>query len=166
MTPREKYIKYIIAACNEMRLDYFPQVEASELLYRVITLEDIYLPLTLGTSSYDVPSLGSDFSNVILFVALMNNGRLRQVLIRRLISKAEENPDDNYVYKKSLQPKKLTSILEQLELSPGLPPQNNEPISSISCWGLREWIKSYAIFQQIWKNENCISCRWIIRGCI
>lgn len=64
MTPREKYIKYIIAACNEMRLDYFPQVEASELLYRVITLEDIYLPLTLGTSSYDVPSLGSDFSNV------------------------------------------------------------------------------------------------------
>ena len=35
---------------------------------------------------------------IILFVALMNNGRLRQVLIRRLISKAEENPDDNYVY--------------------------------------------------------------------
>lgn len=102
MTPREKYIKYIIAACNEMRLDYFPQVEASELLYRVITLEDIYLPLTLGTSSYDVPSLGSDFSNVDI-----------DELIRRIDEKiaaleAEEarenanNHDDNMSEKKSI----------------------------------------------------------------
>lgn len=64
MTSKEKYTKSIMDACNEMRLDYFPQVEASELLYRVITLEDIYLPLSLGTSSYDVPSSGSDFSSV------------------------------------------------------------------------------------------------------
>ena len=102
MTPREKYIKYIIAACNEMRLDYFPQVEASELLYRVITLEDIYLPLTLGTSSYDVPSLGSDFSNVDI-----------DELIRRIDEKiaaleAEEarenanNHDDNMSEKNSI----------------------------------------------------------------
>lgn len=86
MTPREKYIKYIIAACNEMRLDYFPQVEASELLYRVITLEDIYLPLTLGTSSYDVPSLGSDFQMLILtnlFAALMR--KLRHWKLKRLV---------------------------------------------------------------------------------
>lgn len=102
MTPREKYIKYIIDACNEMRLDYFPQVEASELLYRVITLEDIYLPLTLGTSSYDVPSLGSDFSNVDI-----------DELIRRIDEKiaaleAEEarenanNHDDNMSEKNSI----------------------------------------------------------------
>lgn len=102
MTPREKYIKYIIAACNEMRLDYFPQVEASELLYRVITLEDIYLPLTLGTSSHDVPSLGSDFSNVDI-----------DELIRRIDEKiaaleAEEarenanNHDDNMSEKNSI----------------------------------------------------------------
>ena len=50
MISKDKYSKSIIEACNEMKLDYFPQVEASELLYRVITLEDIYLPLTLDTS--------------------------------------------------------------------------------------------------------------------
>ena len=47
MSSHEKYSKLLRDACNEMRLDYFPQVEASELLYRVITLEDIYLPLYL-----------------------------------------------------------------------------------------------------------------------
>ena len=35
-------------------MDYYPQVEASELLYRVITLEDIYLPLTLGDSLFSL----------------------------------------------------------------------------------------------------------------
>lgn len=60
---KDKYIKSVKKACNEMRLDYFPQVEASELLYKVITLEDIYLPLSLGASSYDLPSYGSDLSN-------------------------------------------------------------------------------------------------------
>lgn len=64
MVSKDKYTKSVMEACNEMRLDYFPQVEASELLYRVITLEDIYLPLSLGSSSYDAPSSGSDFSNV------------------------------------------------------------------------------------------------------
>lgn len=56
MASKEKYTNSVIDACNEMRLDYFPQVEASELLYRVITLEDIYLPLSLCTSSYDISS--------------------------------------------------------------------------------------------------------------
>lgn len=61
---KEKYIKSIKEACNEMRLDYFPQVEASELLYRVITLEDIYLPLSLDVFSYDSPIPESDFPNI------------------------------------------------------------------------------------------------------
>ena len=61
---KEKYIKSIKEACNEMRLDYFPQVEASELLYRVITLEDIYLPLSLDVFSYDSPIPENDFPNI------------------------------------------------------------------------------------------------------
>ena len=64
MTSSEKYTKAVMEACNEMRLDYFPQVEASELLYKVITLKDIYLPLSLGTSSNDVPSSGRYYSNI------------------------------------------------------------------------------------------------------
>jgi len=35
---------------------------------------------------------------VIVFVSLMNIGRLRQEIIKRIIIKAEEKPDDNYVY--------------------------------------------------------------------
>lgn len=46
-TPERQYLHALRSACEEIRLDYFPQVEASELLYKVITLGDIYLPLTL-----------------------------------------------------------------------------------------------------------------------
>ena len=46
-TPEKQYLQALRSACEEIRLDYFPQVEASELLYKVITLGDIYLPLTL-----------------------------------------------------------------------------------------------------------------------
>ena len=52
---KETYIAKLKEACNEMRLDYFPQVEASELLYRVITLEDIYQPLKLEKTAYAEP---------------------------------------------------------------------------------------------------------------
>lgn len=44
------YVNCVTNFCNEMKLDFFPQVEASELLYKVITLEDIYLPLSLSSS--------------------------------------------------------------------------------------------------------------------
>ncbi len=64
MISKDKYAKSVMEACNEIRLDYFPQVEASELLYHVITLEDIYLPLSLGASYYDDPLFGYDLSNV------------------------------------------------------------------------------------------------------
>lgn len=46
-TSEKQYLQGLRSACEEIRLDYFPQVEASELLYKVITLGDIYLPLTL-----------------------------------------------------------------------------------------------------------------------
>lgn len=78
MISKEKYSRSIMEACNEMRLDYFPQVEASELLYRVITLEDIYLPLSLGASSYDVTSSCSGLSSIDI-----------DELIRRIDAKIE-----------------------------------------------------------------------------
>lgn len=62
---KDIYLKILKEACNEMRLDYFPQVEASELLYKVITLEDIYLPLTLETRSYDEPNHDLDIDELI-----------------------------------------------------------------------------------------------------
>lgn len=43
----EKYFECVKDACNEIRFDYLPQVEASDLLYRIVSLEDIYLPLSL-----------------------------------------------------------------------------------------------------------------------
>ena len=49
---KDKYICAVKNACNEVKLNYFPQIEASDLLYRVITLEDIYLPLSLQVSCY------------------------------------------------------------------------------------------------------------------
>lgn len=49
---KKQYLQILQTACNEVHWDYYPQVEASELLYRVITLEDIYLPLTLGDSLF------------------------------------------------------------------------------------------------------------------
>ena len=59
----ELYISAIKNACNEMRIDYFPQVEASEYLYRVITLEDIYLPLTLHEVSKETQLYQNDLDN-------------------------------------------------------------------------------------------------------
>ena len=47
MKTYENYINSLKSSCEEVHLDYFPQVEASDLLYRIITLEDIYLPLSL-----------------------------------------------------------------------------------------------------------------------
>ena len=67
-TPEKQYLQALRSACEEIRLDYFPQVEASELLYKVITLGDIYLPLTLEKfdGSYrqyhDFPQLEDTFS--------------------------------------------------------------------------------------------------------
>lgn len=51
-------------------------------------------PIEIFEDKYEI----QQWREVILFIALMNNGRLRQDLIKRLISKAEDNPDDNYVY--------------------------------------------------------------------
>lgn len=64
MNNKSKYIEALESACNEMRLDYFPQVEASELLFRVITLEDIYLPLSLSEDHYDPLPYHSDTSDI------------------------------------------------------------------------------------------------------
>ncbi|MCR5735510.1 MAG: hypothetical protein K6G22_12965 [Lachnospiraceae bacterium] len=74
---RKKYIEALKNACNEVRLDYFPQVEASELLYKVITLEDIYLPLNLE----------SVFSN--LLTSKLRNLEIDE-LIRLIDKKIEE----------------------------------------------------------------------------
>ena len=63
MTLIERYKSTIAEACSEMKLDYFPQVEASELLYRVITLEDIYLPLSLQRLSFN--DAGFDIDDLI-----------------------------------------------------------------------------------------------------
>ena len=49
---KDKYICAVKNACSEVKLNHFPQIEASDLLYRVITLEDIYLPLSLQVSCY------------------------------------------------------------------------------------------------------------------
>lgn len=57
LSARENYLESLRETCNEIKLDFFPQVEASELLYRVITLEDIYLPLSLQAQTYDNNSL-------------------------------------------------------------------------------------------------------------
>lgn len=52
-----KYLAMLKEGCEKVTVDFFPQVEASELLYKVITLEDIYLPLRLEkTGSDDVSS--------------------------------------------------------------------------------------------------------------
>lgn len=60
-----KYSSLVKKKCNEVKLDYFPQAEASDLLYKVITLEDIYLPLSLReASSYNIPDSFEDMRNV------------------------------------------------------------------------------------------------------
>ena len=70
MVYRDKYLSILKDSCNEMRLDYFPQVEASELLYRVITLEDIYLPLRLNktTGRYSEPGHDLDIDEMIRLI--------------------------------------------------------------------------------------------------
>lgn len=50
---KQKYFSIIKNAYNVARYDYFPQVEASEFLFKRITLEDIYLPLSLDFVSED-----------------------------------------------------------------------------------------------------------------
>ena len=69
MSAKEKYINALKRACNEMKLDYFPQAEASELLYKVISLENIYLPLSLVESRYDptisMPSKERDINAIL-----------------------------------------------------------------------------------------------------
>lgn len=51
-TIKQEYNQILYNTCNEIHLDYYPQVEASELLYRIITLEDIYLPLNIGDALF------------------------------------------------------------------------------------------------------------------
>ena len=60
----KKYTEALRKACNETKLDYFPQVEASELLYKVITLEDIYLPLSLSEDHYEPLPYQPDNSDI------------------------------------------------------------------------------------------------------
>lgn len=48
----EKYYAELKKMCEIITLDYFPQAQANDLLYKVITLEDIYLPLTIEVASH------------------------------------------------------------------------------------------------------------------
>lgn len=57
------YISALKTACNEIHLDFFPQVEASDYLYHTITLEDIYLPLTLQEASEEAQLFQSEIDD-------------------------------------------------------------------------------------------------------
>lgn len=43
----EEYNNHMHKFCETIKLDYFPQMQASDLLYKVITMQDLYMPVYL-----------------------------------------------------------------------------------------------------------------------
>lgn len=43
----EEYNNHMHKFCETIKLDYFPQMQASDLLYKVITMQDLYMTVYL-----------------------------------------------------------------------------------------------------------------------
>ena len=43
----DNYNSYMHKFCETVKLDYFPQMQASDLLYKIITMQDLYMPVYL-----------------------------------------------------------------------------------------------------------------------
>ena len=43
----DNYNSHMHKFCETVKLDYFPQIQASDLLYKIITMQDLYMPVHL-----------------------------------------------------------------------------------------------------------------------
>lgn len=128
------YKKILKEVCCKLKLDYFPQVEASDLLYKVITLEDIYLPLTLSLTASEFGMLHHDLNideiirrvNEKLSALEENSENIEELEKKRTITKGTQDDLDllkltlhNQFLSEPLLLEKKTDLRLLIEANPG-----------------------------------------------